>query len=218
MRMTRLLFGFAAMWGSLHATTVFIGTADTLSGNAFPFGGGGTTYQQVYAASDFSGLIDISGISFFRTSQFSSPTDTIANATYTIKLSYSANAVNALDTSVFSNNVGAGLVTFGTYVLSGVLVGSGITFTQNNSDFIYNPSNGPLLLEIDLSSIGTSGSASLDAMNGDAGGLFSRAHNFGGGFSDFGLVTQFTSSAVPEPGTVGFVALGAGLFLLRRRT
>jgi hypothetical protein len=200
---------------------VVVGTADPSTGNCFPFGcTTGNIFQQVYAPSDFSGTIDITSLSFFRT-QYGSSTDTINSATYTIKLSYSAHAVDALDTTTFSNNVGSGQVTFGTYVLSGVMAGSGLTFVENNSDFVYNPATGPLLVEIDLSGVGAQGTTFLDAMNGDAGGLFSRAQNFGGGFSDWGLVTGFDVGAagtVPEPATLALS--GGGLLviaLLRRR-
>src|SRR5258708_2898020 len=94
------------------------------------------------------------------------------DATYTVKLSYSANPVSGLDTSNFANNVGAGQIAFGTYVFSGVTSANGVTFIENNSDFLYNPTNGPLLIEIDMSNIGPAGLACLDAMNNDAGGLF----------------------------------------------
>ena len=76
------------------------------------------------AASDFNGVIDITNIEFYR-SQFGLATDTITNATYTIKLSYSANQVNGLAAVTFANNVGSGQVTFGTYRFTGVGTGSG---------------------------------------------------------------------------------------------
>lgn len=121
---------------------LIVGIPDIGAGNCFPFGctvtGPGTIYQQVYAPGDFSGPIDITSLSFFRT-QHGSPSDVLTSATYTVKLSYSANAVDALDTTTLSNNVGAGQVTFGTYALNGVTAGSGLTLVQNNSDFVYNP-------------------------------------------------------------------------------
>ena len=226
MRIGVLLGVFSACFIPLQAG-VIVGTADVGSGNVFPFGGTsggiGTVYQQVYAASDFSGTIDITSISFFRT-QFGSASDTVTDATYTIKLSYSANGVNALDGTTFSNNVGAGQVTFGTYVFSGVTAGSGITFVQNNSDFVYNPATGPLLLEIDLSGIGTRGTSVIDAMGADAGGVFSRAQNFNAVTSfnsNYGLVTGFDVSSVPEPATVtlsGAGLLGLAFLRLRKRS
>jgi hypothetical protein len=203
---------------------VIIGTADTGAGNSFPFGAvfssnPGSVYQQVYAASDFSGPITISDIEFYR-SQFGAPTDTLTSATYTFKLSYVAggHGVDSLDTTTFSNNVGAGLVTFGTYVLSGATAGNQVTFVSNGSTFNYNPANGALLLEIDLTSIGTRGTAFLDDMFGDSGGVFSRAHDFGTQFNDTGLVTGFDSATTPEPAT--FALIGVSLLaipLLRRR-
>ena len=219
MRLSFAFCLFPALVVPLHAGLI-IGTADSGSGNCYPFGcapqaGAGTVYQQVYAPGDFSGTIDITSLSFFHT-QNGAPTDALTNATFTVKLSYSAHPVDALDTTTFSNNVGSGQVTFGTYVLSGVTAGSGLTLVENNSDFVYNPLTGPLLVEVDLSSIGTRGLAYFDVMI-NSGGLFSRAHNFGTGFNDIGLVTGFDVSSVPEPATLalcggGLLALG----LLRR--
>lgn len=217
MRLTGL---FGLVLATSTQAGLIVGTADVGTGNCFPFGctvtGPGTIYQQVYAPGAFAGTIDITSLSFFRT-QFGSPSDVLTSATYTVKLSYSAQAVDALDTTTFSNNVGAGQVTFGTYTFTGVTVGSGLTFVRNNSDFVYDPLTGPLLVEIDLSSITFRGTpAYFDVMFSDSGGLFSRAQNFGATSTDTGLVTGFN---IPEPATLALS--GAGLlavaFLRGRR-
>ena len=207
----------------VHASVLVIGTADPGNGNSAPFGStavAGTTYQQVYAPSDFSGPIDITSVHFYRT-QDDSPPNTLTGATYTIKLSTSLNPVNGLST-FYSTNVATDVKTLGIYTVSdGTVVGNELTFNENVSDFFYNPANGPLLLEIDLTNLSTRGTVFMDAMNGDAGGLFSRVEDFGRGpaYTNFGLVTGFDYVApAPEPVTSvliagGFLALG----LLRRR-
>ena len=73
-----------------------------------------------------------------------------------------------------------------------------------------------LLLDIQVSGFAATSHPSqafYDAMNGDSGGLFSRAHDFGIGFTGYGLVTHFAPAPVPEPGAlalVGIALLAAG--------
>ena len=86
-----------------------------------------------------------------------------------------------------------------------------VALTVAGTPFVYDPAGGNLLLDI-RSSISASGRAFFDARIGDADGLFSRAHNFGSGFTGYGLVTQFNTSTVPEPGSIALV--GTGLLAL----
>src|SRR5262249_19235763 len=117
------------------------------SANAFPFvvynGGMTSEYQQAYAAADFSGPITITGLSFFAAPQIGDGTVTI-QGTYTISLAYSANPVGSLSTT-FANNIGANFTT----IFSGQSTQSGVNITfPASTPFTYDPSMGPLLLDV----------------------------------------------------------------------
>ena len=195
------------------ADTVTIGTHDTPNG--FPFGAAsginpGTRYQQVYDSGEFSGPINISAITFFLYSG-----TTFRSADYEVRLSTSKNPVNGLS-STFDANVGADDKLFQTLSLSG----SAGDLTISGAGFDYDPADGDLLLDMIITNGGSTPSelAFFEAMS-DSGGLFSRMHDFGEGFDDRGLVTQFTYTAqvIPLPPAAGMgLALLGSLALLRR--
>jgi hypothetical protein len=69
--------------------------------------------------------------------------------------------------------------------------------------FEYDPANGSLLLDIQVSGGDSSPSQFLDARSGDAAGIFSRATNGAtGGLIGWGLVTRFDTAPVPEPSSL----------------
>jgi hypothetical protein len=178
--------------------------------NCFPFGcslGSGTVYQQVYAASNFGGAVAITGLRFFREHD-----GELRTGTFEFYLSTTTASVDGLS-NAYDNNRGVDNVRWGTFALGGGAPG---TLDFVGSPFYYDPSAGNLLLDIRVTD-GWGGSTMFRANNGDAGGMFSRAHDFGAGTSGYGLQTEFVTSnddvdqlvaVVPEPATTALVALG----------
>jgi hypothetical protein len=126
--------------------------------------------------------------------------------------------VDALS-STFSDNIGSD----NALLFSGTLAPNfdGSFLTLNFSDtFNYDPGAGNLLIDITQSG-GSSGLIFFNANSGDAGGAFSRMHDFGDGFEGRGLQTTFlmAGNAVPEPATWAMLIFGFGLIgsAMRRR-
>ncbi|MCU0634790.1 MAG: PEP-CTERM sorting domain-containing protein [Gemmatimonadaceae bacterium] len=221
---------------SVLATTAqaqLIGGGSGTTSNFMPLGGlsnVGTPvanrYQQLYAASAWSGTTAIGGVRFFRASL----TGDYRTQTIRISLSTSSRAVtgtgrlNELD---FDSNVGADRVVLGTLSLSGAAPAQvellGPTFT-------FNPLAGNLLLDIEVLP-GAGGNPTNRASHlartawGNGPMLFSRAHNFSSTpmyNEGWGLVTEFLpTTVIPEPSTMSLVAVGLLSLLVvtrRRRT
>ncbi len=191
---------------------VTFGRAIFGSNNAFPFNsdgfGANPRYQQVYKGSLFGGPTTIGSLTFFD----NAAPARFETADYTVRLSTSKFGVNSLDTVNLDSNPGADAQLFATVHLSGA---TGSSFTITGTPFNYNPSSGDLLIDITrANAVIRSGMGALDSMNGTAGGIFSRADNFGEEFNNWGLVTRF--NFVPEPSTLILLVGSVGLMSARR--
>jgi hypothetical protein len=227
-----LLLPFAAvfcLWteGSLAlAASVVVGDPQVYghAENGFPFstlpgyyGYENTRYQQVYAASSFPGPISIDELVFYASGNAGAP---ILGAYFEFFLSVTDRGVNEISYRPFDDNLGADTRLFAAFMGGSALGGS--DFVVDGTRFFYDPGLGNLLLDIRVygAPLGQVGPyfAAIGPANLSSGGLapFSRWHNFGSGFDNLGLVTEFRTM-VPESGTLALLALGfTGLGLLRR--
>ncbi|MEH2246133.1 PEP-CTERM sorting domain-containing protein [Nostoc sp.] len=197
--------------GSAQALSITIGApGDPNNGNCIPFGCG-QKFQQIYNANLFSSPILIDTISFFNKNSFPGSIDA---ANYTINLSTTSKAVNGLS-NIFVDNIGANNQSFFVGFLDGPISNGKFSITGNS--FLYDPSQGNLLLDISKDG-GNNFSVFLDSQNGSApSGSISRAFSFdnspsGSTNDNYGLVTEFSDSAqsVPEPASlIGILGLGA---------
>ena len=128
-------------------------------------------------------------------------------------------AVDELST-VFDDNVGIDDQFFTTLELTNGLANSATFTVPGDTPFIYDPTEGNLLLDIHTDSPETQFPFEFfESMNGDADGLFSIMQDFGTSESDgYGLVTQLHFTTIPEPSTATLLTLGLlGIGTWRRR-
>jgi hypothetical protein len=198
--------------GQARAGLIIIGNPpDPNNGNSFPFGSNAVTrYQQVYNENQFSGPVTITEIDFYNTAFDGGAGQHISAATYTFGLSTTSTAVNGLDTSNFTNNLGPDNTQVYSHSRNDpVVFGSTIQFVLD-TPFTYDPSMGNLLLDIQKVGGDFSG-LFLDARNSSFADISSRAQNFGTGTTSYGLVTGFVTGSVtasPEPASLTLLAIG----------
>jgi hypothetical protein len=212
------------------------------SNNGFPFniaffGISSQRYQQVYASSQFSGFGGhpelITQIAFRPDAQFGSAfSSTLPNVRIDLSTTH---AVPGSLSSTFANNVGPNdqVVFSGPLHLSSSFTGPpngpkafDITIPLQHP-FLYNPSQGNLLL--DVRNFGGGSTTQFDATfnfgsnSSRAFTITSNGVNDPTGLTDNGaLVTQFTGTlptsggGVPEPSTLALFGVGAASLVVRR--
>lgn len=217
-----LLFSITA-----SATTLVPGGFANFEGlvnNNFPFTFGAARYQQIYAASAFSGPVEISSIAF-RLNRFIGGAQSFIYDDLSISLSTAQTTVGTASTT-FANNIGLDVVN----VLSvngsanQSLVGDGeplqdfdLIFNFSTS-FEYDPTLGDLLFE--LTKTGGTADAPLDAAYSSA---FTRISANGSpdatsgdiDTGNFGLITQFgLTPTIVTPIPASLPLFGTGLAVL----
>jgi PEP-CTERM motif len=217
----------------VFANDIIIGSsADAGTGNCYPFGCAYSgEYQQVYTSSQFTtGPVLITGLEFFNT-QYDSGATFLNSGNWAISLSTTSADWNTSSTT-YANNIGAD----NTLVFSGDLsqpwsLNNTLTIALTDP-FSYDPSQGNLLMDVNVTGASDSNGDVYFDTNGYNDGGFNGNTITGRDYCDicgpvpdgtvdngYGLVTGFTTSPVPEPSTLlmlGAGMLGLGPFLRRR--
>ena len=237
------LLYLALAGASLQAGTIVLGDpAMTGTGNCDPFGCpeffGLGTYQQVYAAAAFPGMIAIDGLTFFQ-GQVAGNGGQPAGGTYTLSFSYTPDTPGNLSLASASTNIAAGGQTFFTGSLPALTPGtSGDLLSFSGAPFVYNPADGDLLLTVSVSGAADANNylyldqakcgpksgcpssspvVSSSAYFGTSDGYsISGGNNTGGLVTDFGY-TSAGGAATPEPGTWLLAAAGIAAIGYQRR-
>jgi hypothetical protein len=219
-QLVALLAVLIATAGQVQAAAITVGSDN--GGNCYPFScfanDFGTTYQQVYDASQFSGLSQISAISFFHSVGVGG--GTMDSADYQIKFSTTSAAVNGLNTD-WALNIGPDSSIFGNYSLSGITP-TKLTFA--GTPFVYDPTAGNLLMTVQVSNVTFSAGYNSFFISDSSGLVTSRLYAYSnsnlGSLDSYGLVTEFQildGSAVPEPSSLAIFTIGACVAGVARR-
>jgi hypothetical protein len=180
-----------------------------------------TRYQQIYNANLFGhSPISITTLTFYATPALGGG-GTFNPVSYQFSLSTTTQTVAGLSTNMAAN-VGSNSAAFRTVTSAG---SAPAVWTISGTPFVYDPSKGNLLLDIQIfgqTSTGTFLGAGFDGLT-DFGGASSSVSNFISPIAatPAGLVTGLTFNTVPAPPAMILMALGlgglAGVRRLRRR-
>ncbi len=188
------------------------------NGGNFPFGhsGGWTKFQQLYSSSLFAEQFNIGSLSFYTKPN----TGILQQGTFNFFFSTTSVTAQNVNTSTPGANVTGPRQSFGTLTI-GANTAAPPILTVMGMPFLYDPTQGNLLLEVDFTTSGGGFAVPPRAvfdLYRDAPGEFlvstSSDRQFGvlasNGIRGQGLVTTFgPATVVPEPSTV--ILMGSGL-------
>lgn len=222
-KLARLASLTLALLASTLSHANVVGTAAAGTGNATPFGNASVawaaSYEQVYASSQFAASLSIHSLSFYNT-QYDAGGYSLNGGTYSIYLSTTSSSVNGLIADPAANVGGDEVL-----VYSGLLPANTINAFGGEFDFmlasafLYDPSQGNLLMRV------TSGSLSFDPkiyLDSDTSGSVTSGL-LGNSPLSSGLVTGFNevattgAPALPEPAGLLLVAAGLAAAGVSRR-
>jgi hypothetical protein len=205
----------AAALAAQSASALTVGSYDT--NNCYPFAclptdNAAGVFQQVYNAANFAGPTAIAAINLFQ-----GQAGEMDEATFSVAW-YISNSGYLSSSTTLSANLGALLSDWGTVSIAGAMP---TTLTIAGSTFTYDPTDGDLLLHVEVQSVTIM--TNFDSFFQADSGVSAIYRNFDGEIigvnSGYALVTEFVTADVPLPAAapllLGGLALIAGV--ARRR-